>query len=62
MTAINMISAENLWNCVGTPDCPAPVNARADGDMAADPRLFPLGDPPLPGNFGKLADIDMMNR
>ncbi len=62
MTALNMISAKNLWNCVGAPDCPVLINARTDGDFAADPRLIPLGDPLLSGNFGKLADIVMMNR
>ena len=41
MTAINMISAKNLWNLIGTPDCPVLIDARTDGDFAADPRLIP---------------------
>jgi hypothetical protein len=36
-----MISAKNLWNCAGTPDCPVLIDARTDGDFAADPHLIP---------------------
>lgn len=40
MTATNFISTKILWNRIGTPGCPVLIDARTDGDFAADPRLI----------------------
>ncbi|MGF1628982.1 MAG: chromate resistance protein ChrB domain-containing protein [Kiloniellaceae bacterium] len=35
------LSPATLFDLIGTPDCPALVDARTDDDFAADPRLVP---------------------
>lgn len=41
MLAQTAISSEDLFNPIGTPDCPVIVDVRIDEDFAADPRLIP---------------------
>ena len=37
----NALSPTSLFDQIGTPDCPAIIDARTDNDFAADPRLIP---------------------
>jgi rhodanese-related sulfurtransferase len=41
MSSINSIASEKLARLIGTPNCPALVDVRTNGDFDADPRLVP---------------------
>ena len=41
MSSINVISPDKLARLIGTPHCPALIDARVDEDFDADPRFIP---------------------
>lgn len=41
MSDETLISLENLWSLIGTPNCPRLIDARIDEDFNNDPRIIP---------------------